>query len=225
MPVANIQQQDYKIELSQYSLNFYTNKLDEVFKISPLDDYYYLGNLKDHLVKDSSFKQNRNLFTELALTIERLFLKQNHLEWSLQQGKLQVVYTVEDQGNRIKIFRQLTGFSPKIDSIGQAITFCDDCLLTDEDKQVFLMENLLSEEKLTKISKLQLTPVIITGESLPKVSKLIVLSPFGEKRLEILVDPDEQAYYFENWHVLELKTPVALSKNLIKTSQTISIKP
>lgn len=219
-PVRNMQQKDYKIELNRYSLVVSTNKLEEILKISPLDDYYYLESLKDHLVKDANFSQNWSLFTELSLTLERLFLKQKHIVWSLQQGKMQIIYKVEDEGNRIKISRNLKGFDPKIEAIGQAITFCKDCLLADEDGQVFLMENLLTVEKLAKVNQLQLTPVIISNEALPKISKLVVLSPFGE-RVEVSIAEDQQAFYFENWHVLELKTPVA-GKDL-KTTQIISL--
>lgn len=221
-PVRNLQQKGYRVESNHYSLVFSTNKPEEIFKISPLDDYYYQANLKDHLMKDSNFRQKRNLFTELMLTVEGLFSKQKHLAWSLQKDQVEINYEVEDLGNQVRISRILKGFSPKIFAIGQTITFCKDCLLTDENKQVFLMENLLTKEKLNQIAKLKLIPIIISNEQLPKVSKLVALNPSGEKRLEVSVAENQQAFYFENWNVLELKTPV-WAKNVISASQIISL--
>ena len=212
IPKKSLNNQNYKAEIHPFSISFYDNSGMYLFKISPFDDYYYEKNLKIPFMPDSSFKKTSDLLKEFD---------QNKLTWILKKDKFKASYEIENKRDEVYITRILEGYDEQIGAIGQSITFCDSCFLSNGDGLVYLPNDQATKENIAQIQNLNLIPLIFTNNQLPLTSKLVILDSSGQKKFQISISPNEQVYFYENWHVLEIKK--SIGEKLMST-QIISFK-
>lgn len=221
-PVRNMQQKDYKAQINPFSIVFFDKNGGNSFSISPLDDSFYLTSKKEHFVNDTNFKQNRNFMGEIKLQMERLILGNKKLIWRIVKDKFTVTYEVADNNKGVQIKRILENLPQGVNAIGQTLTLCKGCLLSDQDKKlVYLKEDQLAPEVFELAKNLNLIPLIITEQLPIGTRKILVLGPDGEAKLELEVSPNQDVYFIRGWNILELTTLVSNQKRII-LSQTIN---
>lgn len=221
-PVRIMQKKGYRAEINPFSIEFNSKDGKDSFKISPFDDYLYSASAKNHLIQNAKFKQNINLVNELEATLQKLFSSNEKLIWQITKDKLKISYEIADQGNdTIQIKRELKNLPPGTESFGQAIVLCKDCLVVNGDKSlIYLSADLLTSDKLQKVSSLNLIPLIVAEQLPTGISKLFILGSDGNVKLELEVSSDQVVYLHQDWNILELKTPI-VNKTTTNISQTI----
>lgn len=217
-----MQQNHYKAEITPFSVLFSDSENNNLFRISPSDDYIYSPTLEEHLINNSGFKETRNLIDEFESTLERLFLQERKLTWKITQGKLKITYEITtSKDDTVQIIRTLENLPAQTNAIGQTISLCKDCLVISENENLlYLKQDLLTNAEFEKAKKLNLIPLVTTEQLPVGITKLLILSPDGEKKLELQVSPDQEVYYLSDWNILVLKTPVSDQKT-VKVSQSI----
>lgn len=200
----------YQISVNRYSLSFSQSILQKpVFKISPLDDYYYYGSTKDHIADSTTFTKIDDTNDKLEILLENMFFGDKRVKWTtLGNNGIKISYLISDyRGDSVKITRRLSNLKDEVYAIGQSIVLCDDCILIDQFKRVYFNGGLLSEQKLNLAQSLGLTPVILTSGILPTdVSEISILDLSANPKIVIPIFPNQQILYDERWHLLELKT-------------------
>lgn len=222
-PLRKLAQKSYRVEVNPYSMVFYAKDQGQMlFKISPLDDYYYFSSGREHIVNDSNaLYQTLDLVQEFLIILKRITIGDKSIVWTAKIGETTLVYKAEDKGDgSILISREIKNPKSQVTAIGQIVDLCESCLLTNEYGLAYLTEDNLTQDKLDLIEKLKFTPLIIGNNQLPGISKLIVINSQGEKEVEILASDNQEVYFDEGWHVLNLKTQVSNGKS-IKVSQIV----
>jgi len=228
MPYDKIFDSYGRAEATPYNVSFYNNLEEIIFTVSPLNDYYYQGLAKQHLVNKLKDSRNKQILQELRLTLEGLFLDRKSLFWYAQtldpNNDFLVTYEVKSENNKIGIRRVIKSPKKDFDSIGLAITFCPACLVTDDKKRAYLNENLLDMEKIAFLERKNFIPVVVReGQFLPSdISRLTVLNESGKADMEIPVITGQQISFQDKWRILELKTPVKKGREAV-IKQTIYI--
>lgn len=221
-PVRNLQQKSYKASIAPFSIVLSDSNNEKYFKISPFDDYFYSDSEEKHLLDNPNFKEITNPLKELNTILSGLFLHRNDLSWQIAENGTKITYQIKDmQNGTVQIRRKLDNFPAQIEAVGQAIVLCEECLVSDENMNfLYVKKDQLTAEVFSRAQLLNLTPLIITKQ-LPKgIAKLLILTPSGERKLEIEVIPDQEIYYLSDWNILILKTPVKGEKS-ISVSQNI----
>jgi len=193
--------------------------------MSPLNDYYYNFDNKEHLEITLSDSNTGNLFDQFLITTRGLFLNKKTLVWNTlggnSKGKVAANYKLEEIGNGIKITRNVNLEKLKPDRIGQVLKYCSGCIISDDRKRAFFNGETLSSSKIALASKLKLT-VFVLGENeffLPGSKKIFIIGGDGTVKAEIDTAGSE-VFLQEKWNVLEFKTPTN-GKNTV--NQTINI--
>lgn len=222
MPQKNLHKNLYRAQVHPFSIVFYTNEEEELFKVSPLDDYFYKAQTKNHLTKDSDFRQNTNLIEEFKIILQRIFSNAEKLTWAITKGKTKIKYEVKDKKNGIvQIERSLENFPPEINAVGQSIVICSECLVVNQDKTlVYFREDQLISEKLEKSDELGLIPLIVDEQLPVDTLKLLIIGSAGEKKFEVEVAPGQEVYFSQELNILELKTLID-NKKAVNISQII----
>lgn len=199
-----------KVESTPYNISFYNNYEEIIFTISPLNDYYYEGSLKGHLVNKLEKERKRNFWQEFLVTLKNLFLNKKELFWEASEADLNASYFVSSNLNEVEIERKITS-SKSFDAIGQSITICSRCLIVDDKKRAYLQDNDLNKEKIDILESLGNTPVIVREEQfLPSdIERIFILNEKGKTVLEIPVLKNEQISFQNKWGILEFKRTVS----------------
>lgn len=213
-PVRNMQQKNYNAQINPFSVVLSDKNGDNPVGISPLNDFLYSDSKKDHFV-DVSFTRKRDYIDEVKLTFERLILRKQKLIWKIAKDKFAVTYEITGNNQTVRIDRNLENLPPGVNAIGQALTLCKGCLLSDKDRvYIYLKEDRFTPEALEMVKKLHLIPLIIPKQFPVGIQKILVLKPDGQAELELEVSPDQEINFLQDWNILELKTPMPKNKNL-----------
>lgn len=203
MPPQRILTDKYRIVQSQYSIDFISNRTgEELFSISPLEDYIYSDNKKDHIYNKTNYTAKNDLLTRLLR-----FFPRPQISWELTSKKIGVSYYIKENNAVIGILRVLS--SNKIpDAIGQSVVFCFDCFVKDDKMRIYFNPNQTDDDKFKISSKLNLTPYIIQeNQFLPHgIGKISVVDREGKTQFEVYTDDRQDVYYSARFHLLEFKT-------------------
>lgn len=225
-PAGGLFKKEYLVHIYPYSIDFTKSDSGKtfLFKLSPRDDYYYQGSFKDHFINQQDFKKNRNYLEESLLLIERIILGNRKLVWHVEgniTGQLtKADYMILDKKNgNVQIIRRLNTNTP-IYAIGQTITVCNTCMITDENKRAYFNGELLSDEKLSMVEKINFSPLIVSkNQSISFISKIIIIDETGKTLLTFPVDKNQEVFFDEKYHLIEFKT--FLNKGNKSVSQAV----
>lgn len=224
--INSFSETDYQIKFNPFGISFYSPDLStEIVKISPLDDFYYSKDTKDHLVSSSSFVGGAEDNNPLANILRTLMLGRKSLVWKAKSKEgIIITYEILKESNSLVRFkRKMNKTNIDVSAIGQSLVLCKDCLITDQMKRAFFTPKEVSSDKFKLAQSFQLTPVIVTNNILPdSISKLIILDSNFNTRLVIFIRPSQQIFYDDRWNLVELKTP--LKNEVIEVIQTLSFK-
>lgn len=225
MPIKYLLQNDYSVHLyNNYAIGFFKNDTNNpVFTISPLDDYYYYEDSKEHLFTDlTTFKNTRDYIQESFALIKAILIGNKKLVWNIHDKNkregIKVNYTVvAKRGGYTQITRKLYNLNPKTYVIGQSIVICNNCMVADKQKRVYLQAELLSQEQIDAIQSLKLIPFVLSqNQSIPLTnSELIIINRKGVTEATIFKDPGQEIFFDEKYHLLELKTLVKNKKQIV----------
>lgn len=222
--LGKVSKTSFQARLNTYSLNVYSSDLNELFKISPFDDFYYKGYTKNHLVERNSYKREVR-FSEKLQSLLPGFLKPNNIiTWSVSNKKdIYLTYQVTSDQNQILITRTFEKLEPSVYAVGQSFIICKDCYIVDQYKKVYLSQSQVNDDKIKKANSAQFTPVIISQNLIPSnISKLIIFDSNFNPKYSISINSSQQVFYDEKWNLLELKTFINQERPT-KVSQVITI--
>lgn len=203
---------EFRAQIGPYAIEFYTNKKTEpLFRVSALDDFYYIGSSEDHIIDNvADFQNDSVFFNELNMLVSNI-VSQNKLLWAIvgqnHKKTVKIAYEVEKKEDGwIEITRKLTTNQYGVYAVGKSITFCSNCMLKDNNNQIYFATSLLQQEKIETANRLKLTPFIIDRKLPLHISELFVIDPKGNTQLDLPIDKKEEIYFDEQWHLLEIKT-------------------
>jgi hypothetical protein len=192
---------------------------------SPLNDFYYRGFSKNHVLDGVVKNKNENLLEDFLTEAKELFLNKKGLgmifEGENHEGSGIANYRVKYSDNKIEIERDIA-LDKNFDAVGLAVGICSGCFIADDQNRVYLNREFLSPDAINFATKMKLTLLII-GENqfFPSgASKIIILNKNGEVKMQIPTYPNEQISLQGNWNLLEFKIPIKSSKQA-KFKQTI----
>jgi hypothetical protein len=208
-----------EIDSTKYGYNLYESS-GEVFTFGfPLNDFYYHGFSKSHLLNVVSESANGGLMEDFLVVLKDVFLNQKSMKLVFKgknsDGNGEVDYGVKYFGNRIEIDRKIS-LSKNFDAIGESIVICPGCLVTDNKHRVYLNQGFLTQNMFDFTAKMNLTPLIVGKDQfLPVgISGIIILDKNGKVRMQIPTYPNEQASMQEGWSLLEIRIPVQSARSV-----------
>lgn len=224
--IDSFSETDYQIKFNPYGISFYSPDLStEIVKISPLDDYYYSKDAKDHLLSPSHIVKGAKDNNPFSNILRTLMLGRKSLVWKAEskEGKVITYEILKESNSLVRFKRKIEKPNPDIQAIGQSLILCKECLITDQMKRVFFAPKEAGGDKFKLAQSFQLTPVLVTNNILPdNISKLIILDSNFNTKLVIFIRPSQQVFYDEKWNLVELKTP--LKSKTAEVIQTLSFK-
>lgn len=219
--------QGYRIDFTKYSIAiFKDNTGEQVLQVSPQDDYYYQGSLKDHIISQSEFQRRHNYLAESVLLFKKLFGGKTY-QWSAE-GDNQiwhavVSYELSMTSDGVVIKRTLPKLPKTIYAIGQAVVFCDTCIVTDNLKRIYYNGDSVSTKDLSVGKKLGLTPFVLDRhQSIVGITKLNILDAEGKPLATLPVYSDQEVYFDQKYHLVELKAIIP-AKRTEAMSQKIQL--
>ncbi len=217
MPVSSSFAGGQRIESSSYGLSVYQPSGSTLFTITPLNDYFYDGQAKEHLENKLLQSGNGNLFSEAVLDIENVVFNKDGLLWKTKglnsKGGSSVSYSVESSNGGIKITRGINLQKVEPTAIGQVFTICSDCMVTDNTNRAYFNGDTVNSDLINIALKANKVPTIIgENQSFPAgITKIIIIGRDGKEKMSMPV-AGETIYLQDKWHLLEFKTPVAKAK-------------
>jgi hypothetical protein len=213
------------VKSSPFDLAVYNNAGDILLSVSPLNDFFYTNKVKDHLSDKIITSTNANFAQDIWLSLKALVLNKKELIWntvgSNASGKVKVNanYVVNQINGGIEIQRT---FSPSagITSLGQAIKFCADCLVTDDKNRAYFNADTVGQFDINTATRLHLTSVVV-GENqfLPQdISEIKIIDRENNLKLTIPVKQN-QVFLQYKWRLLEFKAD--LGRNGASVSQEV----
>jgi hypothetical protein len=217
-----------RVEASYYSLAVFDNSGDILFSTSPLNDYYYNYQVKDHLQDKLSSSNNGGIREDLLQTLSSLFLNKRSLSWNTNGvnsiGKVSANYTASPTSAGLEITREIKFEKNAPASIGEAVKVCSDCLVADDKNRAYFNGNALTKSNIDLASRLNRTPLVLRSEQYfpSDASKILFIKPDGTVILEIPV-AGAQVFWEEDWQLLVFKYPVKTNSRIVM-KQDIYIK-
>ncbi len=218
MPVNKSFAGGQKIEVSSYGVSVYNGSENLLFSLSPLNDYYYDGQAKEHLENKLTLSNNGDLLSQALVSFNNSVLGKNELIWETfgenSKGESTVNYSVEYTNGGIKITRKVSLQTITPTAIGQVLTICNDCMVTDDKNRAYFNGDTVNSYLINIALKANKVPTIIgENQSFPEgVSKLIIIGRDGKEKMSIPVI-GESIYLQDKWHLLELKTSTQKAKD------------
>ena len=207
------------VKSSAFDLSFYNNAGDILFSISPLNDYFYANNVKDHLEDKIISSNNGNFFQNVWSSLKGLIFNKEELLWNTNGSEKSVNYVVNQIDGGIKIQRTVNS-KVAVQNIGQVIKFCADCLVADDRNRVYFNADTIQQFDVDTAKRLNLVPVVV-GENQflsPDVKIIKIIDRNNNLKIEIPVGP-AQVFMQYKWRLLEFKTK--LSKGETSVSQEV----
>jgi len=212
-PVNSFYAAGNKVETSGFAINIYDKSANVLFSVSPLNDYYYQGPIKDHLENKLVNSNSGNLIQQAILNFQALILNKKSLVWNTEGnnggGKVIVNYTVNSFPGKVEIVRKIEFARIQADSISESITICRNCLVADDKKRAYFNGFSITQQKIDSALRLNLIPVALgENQSFPlDVSKILILNANGKIQIEIPISKT-QVFLQDNWNLLEIKSAV-----------------
>ncbi len=212
-PINSFYAAGNKVESSGFVLSIYDKSANVLFSVSPLNDYYYQGIIKDHLENKLVNSNSGNLIQQVILNFQALILNKKSLIWNTEgnngNGKVLVNYTVNSAPGKIEIVRQIEFEKIKADSISESITICRDCLITDDKKRAYFNGFSITQQKIDSALRLGFIPVALgENQSFPlDISKILILNVNGKTQVEIPIS-NNLVFLQDKWNLLEVKSAV-----------------
>ncbi len=213
----------FQVKVGQYGLYFFKDNPDhQIFEISPLDDYYYEGQTKDHLLTGNTVRESKETTDNIFNIVQTLIFHHRKIKWTSEgRSNTKIAYTVESQGNILNIQRKVLSADFTPEAIGQSLVICPSCLIVDDKNRIYFQEDYITPEKLNLAKNLNLTPVVTANVVLPSdINSISVYDQNFNLLFVLTVNPGENVTYDEQWHVLEVKIPI---NDLSATVQKITI--
>ncbi len=219
----NVSQPTYQIKINQYSLNFYSADLtQELFKISPFDDYGYLGDYKEHFVSSETFKSSGDLSNGFSELLKKLSFNQSVVSWTVY-GKDGDSYSYQIDKlpqNSLKITRTIKT-KKSYSAFGQSLVLCSKCYLTDQNQRMYFNQETMTPELLSFAQSAGLSPTLISQSIIPTDAKtLTVVDANLNPKLTVTINTNQQVFYDYKWNILEVVTRADKRSGY---SQTITI--
>lgn len=203
-PIKSLHNKNFTAVISSHSIDLYTSNFSEpVMLISPQDDFYY-NSSRTHVLDKISFRE-ASFLDELDT-----LMFNNKLVWGIignsDKKRVKIVYEiVKEDENSVKIIRKIP-LKQSISSVGQSFKFCQNCLVKDNLNRIYMTNEFLTNDRIELAQDLKLTPVII-NDLLPfDISTLYIIDSQGKTKIELPIKDNQEVYYQEKWHMLELKT-------------------
>lgn len=211
-PLDNISKPIYQLKTTPTSLLFLSSALDEeIFKISPFDDYIYQGSNKTLVATTENFD-------EAKIIPNPLLFGQDKFRWkaSTKTG-VDIEYEINNQSeNEILIKRKLTNKNGRVDSIGSSYVLCSTCLVTDQKKRFFLNQEFVEVGPISSAHSIGLIPTILSESLLPNdTTNITILDSSFNPKMSILIEPNTDVYYHQKWNIVELKNKGNISSQRI----------
>ncbi len=203
-----------KVGLFTYKIAIESNNNpgNELFHLSPFDDYYYTRDKKDHFWSEAGFTQSNSIIQWQNKLNNYRHQKTNTLFWSFSNKDSNLInnYQLRFNNQQIEITRTYTNLNPKIYAVGQSIVLCKTCLVIDDQKDMFINSESYSREKLEFADKYNLTPIIITDKLFPDfVGKVIIVDQNLKPVFSLVRNPDDEMYYDDRWQLIEVKKRIS----------------
>ena len=217
MPVNKSFAGGQKIEASSYGVSVYNGSGNLLFSLSPLNDYYYDGLAKEHLENKLAKSNNGDLLSQALTGFNNSVFGKNQLVWNTtgenSKGASAVNYSVEYAGGGIKITRTVSLQKITPTAVGQVLTICNDCMVTDDKNRAYFNGDTVNSYLINIALGANKVPTIIgENQSFPEgVNKLMIIGRDGKEKMSIPVG-GESIYLQDKWHILELKTSTQKAK-------------
>jgi len=185
----------------------------------PLNDFYYHGFSKSHLLDKVSESKSGGPLEEFLIALKDIFLNEKDaklvFKGNNREGSGEIDYTVKYSDNRMEIERKIS-LSKNFDAIGQSIVVCSGCFITDDRGRIYLNQGLLTQNIINFAAKMSLTPLVIGEDQFfpTGISKIIILDKEGKIKMQIPTYTNEQISLREEWNLLEFRIPVQSAKNV-----------
>ncbi len=201
---ASLYSTNYKILTTQYSINFFSNITDEeLFKVSPFDDYIYYNDKKDHIYNRYEYRAKKDYLSAMFNFLSPI----KTLTWSVSGKRGDISYFIKADESEVNIQRMLSSIDIPY-SIGQSIIFCSDCLIADDYGRIYFNPNQITNENIKLAESFKMTPFLLdSSQFFPKgINKIKVIGKNGKTKFQIYINQHQYIFYDEKYHVLELKT-------------------
>lgn len=207
------------IKSSSFDLSFYNNSGEILLSVSPLNDYFYTNNVRNHLENKIISSNNGNFSQNVWSSLKSLIFNNKELIWNTNGSEKSVNYVVSQVNGGIKLNRTVSS-KLAIQNIGQVIKFCADCLVTDNKNRVYFNADTAQQLDIDTAKRLNLVPVVVSeNQFLPQdITKIKIVDRNNNLKIEIPVNVN-QVFLQYKWHLLEFK--MKLSKNETSISQEI----
>jgi hypothetical protein len=193
------------IKSSSFGLSFYNNAGDILFSVSPLNDYFYINNTSDHLTDKIISSNNGNFVQNVLSSLKGIVFNREELVWNTNNSEKSVNYVVNQINGGVEIKRTINS-KVVVQSIGQVIKFCSDCLVADDKNRAYFNADTVQQFDIDTAMRLNLTPVVI-GENqfLPlDITKIKIIDRNNNAKIEIPVRGN-QVFLQYKWRLLEFK--------------------
>jgi hypothetical protein len=211
------------VKSSPFDLTVYNNAGNMLFSVSPLNDFFYTNSVKDHLADKITGSSNSGFIQDLWVNLKSLVLDKKELIWNFVGnnvgGKKNINYVVNQINGGIEIQRTVSPITG-IKSLGQAIKFCADCLVTDDKNRAYFNADTVEQFDIDTATRLHLTPVII-GENqfLPQdITEIKIID--RENNPKIVIPIKQNLVFLQyKWRLLEFK--INLTRGKTSVSQEV----
>lgn len=220
--------QGFRVDFTKYSIAiFKDNTSEQILRISPQDDYYYQDSLKDHVINQAYVERKRNYTEEVIFLFGKIFGVKT-FRWSEEGDNKQwhaaVSYGITVTSDGIVIQRQFSNIPKNVYAIGQAVVFCNTCLVVDNFNRRYLNGDSVSTQDFTFSEKHNLSALVFDRhQSIIGISRLRILSAQGKTLAELPVYSDQEVFFDQKYHLLELKTIMPVKRTNV-LSQKIILK-
>ncbi|MDO8504130.1 MAG: hypothetical protein Q7S60_05630 [bacterium] len=209
----------FQVKPGRYSLSVYKSSPDqEVFRISPLDDYSYQGLDKNRVMSGDTYLSSYNSTDDLLNLAQGFISNRKHIKWTVEStGKTKIEYDLSQGSENTVVIKRTLETEDDPYALGQSIVICQACIVVDEQNRIFFQQNLLTQEKLNLANNLKLVPVITRDTLLPSgTNTLTVYDKDFNKKFQVRVLANEAVFYDEQWRVLEIKSSLSDQKTVIQ---------
>lgn len=214
-----------EIDATRYGFNLRMSSGEQFFFGFPLNDFYYHGFSKNHLLDKVTESRGGNIWEELSKILKEVFLNEKSAKLTLKgsnhDGNGEIDYEIKYSGGKIEIEKKIS-LDKNFDAIGETITICPDCFVTDDKNRIYLNRGSLTQNLIDFATKMNLTPLVIGEDQFFPVatSKIIILNHDGKVKIQIPTYSNEQISLRGGWNLLEIRIPVRSAKS-VKIRQII----